>query len=122
MKGKQIMTTIQASNFISSGFSKEEADLLQDAINTAVSAKKPFVIDFNDVNFFTTLFFSAALTRLIGEIGHEEYDRLITVENLSESGTETYNHALEYAIEYYAKPNDEREKERQIINEEMENL
>jgi len=116
------MTTIQANKFIENGFSKEEADLLGYAINTAVSAKEPFVVDFSGVNFFTTLFFSAALTRLIGEIGLKEYSRLIKVENLSESGEETYEHALKYAIEYYAKEPEEQAQERQIINEETENL
>jgi len=114
------MNRISVANYIANGFSQSDADTLAPVVKTALIDKEPVVLDFNGVQFFTTLFFSTALTYLVNEYGEEEYNRLIVIENLSESGCETYKHALDYAIQYYKKTPDEQEEERAIINEETE--
>jgi len=116
------MITIKAVDFIESGFSEEDAAALAPSINEAKDASGKFVVDFSGVQYFTTLFFSSALTRLVGELGEEEYRRRVHVTNLSESGAETYKHALDYAIEYYKKTPEEREKEKANISAIIEEL
>jgi len=116
------MTTIKVVDFISSGFSSEDAIALIPAINEARDAGDEMIIDFFGVQYFTTLFFSSALTRLIGELGEGEYRRRVQVRNLSESGDETYQHALDYAVEYFKKTPEEREKEQAIISATMEDI
>jgi len=105
------MKIIKAIELIDSGFSVEDAVALTPFIDAAKDSDEEFTIDFSGVQYFTTLFFSSALTRLIGEMGVEAYCRRVHVENLSESGAETYIHALEYAKEYYLKTPEERERE-----------
>ena len=95
------MTEIKANKLISNGFSTDEAEKLSQKIYEAIISGDQVQVDFDGVQYFTTLFFSTALTYWVGEKGSEEYARLITVKNLSESGQETYQHALDYAVEYY---------------------
>ena len=111
---------IKVIDFISSGFSAEDAAALIPSIDAAKKANAEFVLDFANVQYFTTLFFSAALTRLIGELGEVEYYRCVKVRNLSESGEETYKHALEYAIEYFKKTPEERENSLSITQSVLE--
>lgn len=120
IKGKNKMKTIIAKDYIKSGFSEDEAALLQPEIGKAVSESTPFVLDFDQVQYFTTLFFSTALTYLVDHLGVDGYNRMVTVKNLSESGQETYKHAYDYAIQYYNMTPREQKRERQIINEETE--
>jgi hypothetical protein len=113
---------IKANQYISDGYSAEEAEKLLPKIEDAVKTKEPFEVDFEGVQFFTTLFFSSALTRFVGEVGIEEYNGLIKVSNLSESGKETYAHALDYAVEYYSKTREEQEMVQRITKEETEEV
>jgi hypothetical protein len=115
------MKTIVAKDFITSGFSTDEAGLLTPEISKAISTSTPFILDFDGVKYFTTLFFSTALTHLIGSLGLDGYNRMVNVKNLSESGLETYQHAYDYAVQYYQKTPYEQDRERRIVNEETEN-
>jgi len=116
------MTTIKVADFIDSGFSAEDADKLAPSINEASSSGSKFIVDFSGVQYFTTLFFSTALTRLIGELGEKEYLHRLQVINLSESGEETYKHALEYAIQYFEKTAAEREANAVDVNAVLEDM
>jgi len=121
MKENQAMNDISVANLITNGFSQADAEKIAPVIKEALSKNEPIELDFSGVQFFTTLFFSTALTYLIGELGKTEYERLITIKNLSESGQETYSHALDYAIKYFNMTSEEREAERAIINDETGN-
>ena len=114
------MSTIRARDYITSGFSADDATALAPAIDEAKSSDSVFAIDFEGVQFFTTLFFSTALTYLVGTWGPGEYDRRMKIVNLSDSGQETYKHALDYAIRYYEKNSGEREVERRAVLDAME--
>ena len=117
------MAIIKASDFISSGYSKEDAEALVPSINSAkTDGSTTIIVDFAGVQYFTTLFFSAALTYLIGELGEEGYQNRVQVTNLSESGEETYKHALDYAIEFFKKTPEERESELEITTITMEDI
>jgi hypothetical protein len=114
------MTTIRAIDFVKSGFSAEDALALIPSIDAAKDSGEEFSIDFSGVHYFTTLFFSSALTRLIGELGEVAYACRVHVTNLSDSGAETYKHALDYAIKYFKKAPEEREKDKLIVKDVME--
>ena len=111
---------IRVIDYINSGYSEEDATTLIPVIDKALETDLLVSVDFTGVQYFTTLFFSLSLTRLIGELGEEGYRSRISVENLSDSGKETYEHAFEYAIEYFNKTAREQEKERQIVIESLE--
>jgi hypothetical protein len=115
------MITIYAKNYIESGFSQSDADKLSPEISRAISktdsSHEKIRIDFSDVIYYTTLFFNQAFTYLIGQWGGDEYAQRIELYNLSESGQETYKHALNYAIDYYAQDEGAREKQSKAISE-----
>ena len=69
------------------------------------------------MRFFTTLFFSQAFTYLVGTLGKEVYLEKVLVENLTESGNDTYQHAVDYAVEYYAKNLDDQKIHDDIIDQ-----
>ena len=116
------MTITRVSNYIKEGYSADEAELILPQIKEAVSKGTAFTIDFANIQFFTTLFFSTALTHLVGDMGNEKYGEIVHVINLSESGKETYEYALDYAVKYYAKTSMEREQERIITSEEAKGV
>jgi len=116
------MTVIKALDYIESGFSAEDAMLLSPLIDNAKNSDEGFAVDFYGVQYFTTLFFSSALTRLVGEMGIDDYNRRVHVYNLSESGAETYNHALNYAKEYYEKTQEERDRDFRSVSSALEDI
>jgi len=113
---------IKANEHVANGFSVEDAEKLRPHIHEVVLKKTPVLLDFDGVKFFTTLFFSQALTYLVGEIGADEYDGLIKVKNLSESGEATYEHALTYARDYYSKTEEKRREHDSIVEKVFEEL
>jgi hypothetical protein len=114
--------TIKAIDYIDNGFSVEDANKLRPIVEKEVEHGPPVILDFTGVQFFTTLFFGQALTYLIGRMGADEYKRRIIVKNLSDSGQATYEHALTYAEEYYAKSDEERREHDLFIDEAMDEL
>ena len=91
---------INVCKYISTGYSRDEADILSPIIKRAILSTEPFVIDFANVKYYTTTFFNI-ITCYIGQLGYEEYCRRIHICNLTESGMEVYKIALNYAIDYY---------------------
>ena len=113
---------IRVNDFIANGYSQQDAELLAPKIKEAVGNGETFVVDFAKLQYFTTLFFSTALTRWVGELGIDKYKRLIEIKNLSESGKETYEHALEYAEQFFNKTAAEQRLEQNIVDNETEDL
>jgi hypothetical protein len=117
---------IKARTYIENGFSKADADKLTPEISKALaeteSNHEKILIDFEDVIYYTTLFFNQALTYLIGRLGKEKYLERISLLNLPESGQGTYEHALNYAIDYYAQDENARERQDKAINKIMDEL
>jgi hypothetical protein len=50
------MIEIVAKDFIANGFSKDNADVLSQEINKAVSKSCSFIVDFDGVKYFTILY------------------------------------------------------------------
>lgn len=111
---------IRAKDFIENGFSHDDANKLSLEISKAIAAtdstRETIQIDFSGILYYTTLFFNQALTYLVGQWGKDRYLQRIELLNLPESGEGTYDHALQYAIDYYAQAEAERAKQDEIIN------
>ena len=93
--------TISAKNHIVTAFSTDDAELINPVINEALAENDDITIDFTDITFFTTLFFSSAVTRFVYELGPENYDRIFNITGLTEIGQAAYSHSLEFAREEY---------------------
>jgi len=113
---------IKVSDYIEYGFSIDDANKLRPAVEKALNYDSLVSLDFTGVKIFTTLFFGQALTYLIDKLGADEYKKRIRVDNLSASGQATYDHALVYAEEYYAKSDEERREHNISIAETLDEL
>jgi hypothetical protein len=104
---------IKAIKYIQNGFSEQDAQTISLVLEKALTTDAPIEIDFTGVKFYTTLFFSHSITKLLAHMTKEEYERKIKVKGLSDVGEETYKHSLDYAIEFYnlsEKDRSERDK------------
>ncbi|MBR2214865.1 MAG: STAS-like domain-containing protein [Selenomonadaceae bacterium] len=92
--------SIVVSQYISSGFSSDDADNIIPIIDVALKNMgddDSVVLDFSKVKFFTTRFFNLALARLLEKMPFGEYMNKIKVINLSEVGQIAYQHSLDNA-------------------------
>lgn len=108
---------ILVKNFIKTGFSAEDADILGKEIESLFINKDKIILDFSEVKMFTTLFFNNALAKYLVQIGPEKYAELFEVKNLSEVGEVTYQHSLDNAKEYYKLNTREREEQESILSD-----
>lgn len=93
------MMTIHVSEFIATAFSPEDAEKINPVISQAVADNEVVVLDFSGITFFTTYFFSSAITRFVFELGPEMYDKKFQVTGLTEVGKTAYTHSLDFARE-----------------------
>jgi len=93
--------TIQAGTYIETAFSPDDADAISPVIEQGLALDDKVVIDFTGITFFTTLFFSTAITRYVFELGPEKYDQVFQIVGLTEVGQTAYDHSLEFAREEY---------------------
>ena len=106
---------ILVKNHIQTGFSIEDAEILDRVINKEIETNDIVIIDFSDISFFTTLFFNNALTKYILTLTPTVYDKKFEIINLSDVGSSTYEHSYNNAIEYYNLPPEKRDVHEQII-------
>ena len=106
---------IYAKEYITTGFSIEDAKKLQDVIQKQLNSSGTIKIDFSDIKIFTTLFFNNALTKYVMELGPDRYYEKFKLINLSELGQVTYNHSLENACNYYHQSKESRKKQDEIV-------
>lgn len=107
---------IYANEYIKTGFSIEDANKLQEAINKNLLDEK-ITIDFSGIKIFTTLFFNNALTKYVINLGPEKYKEKFEIINLSEIGNMTYEHSLENAMNYYNLSEDGRKIQDSIVSD-----
>lgn len=108
---------ISAKKYIKMGFSVDDAEKLDEILKPLIDKRENIVIDFEGVKFFTTLFFNMALSKYVLELGLEDYDKLIEVQNLSDVGKVTYKHSIDNAKEYYAMSEEQRKNHDKIVSE-----
>lgn len=108
---------ICAKEYITTGFSIDDANKLEYAIQKQLSSSDKITIDFSDIKIFTTLFFNNALTKYVMQLGPDKYKQKFEITNLSEIGNVTYEHSLENAMNYYNLSEDERNAQDNIISD-----
>lgn len=107
---------INAKEYITTGFSIEDAKKIYNVIEKQIKLSKKITIDFTGVKVFTTLFFNNALTQYVVKLSPEVYMKKFEVINLSEIGQVTYNHSLENAINYYKLSQEKRIAQDEVVN------
>lgn len=103
---------IKVKDIIDTAFSLDDAEklsaIIKDSLGKLKSDEETIDIDFNEVRYFTTLFFNNAIVKYVGEIGVGEFVKRFNCVNLSNVGKTTYLHSLENGKEYYSLSEDER--------------
>jgi len=90
---------IKATDYIKTAFSVEDANQIKMKMDMVIEVHDNVTIDFSGITFFTTLFFSTAITCFVFSLGATRYDQIIRVTGLTEIGQTAYEHSLEFARE-----------------------
>lgn len=85
---------IKVCEFTKVGFSEANAKPVYTQLEKSLSEENEVIIDFSEVDAFTTLFFNNALGKFFLDFGPDEYAKRIQVQNLSETGTVAYDHFI----------------------------
>lgn len=88
---------------------------LYEKIHPELQANQPVELDFAGVKRFLSVFFNFAIGQLLRDIKAEDFDRLLSVKNLTPIGQQTYDRVLENAKRYYSEP-----QYRQAVDEMVE--
>lgn len=108
---------IAVKEYISTGFSIDDAEKLDNIIKPYVERKEKVDLDFTGVKNFTTLFFNTALAKHLVEMGPETYEARFLVKNLSEMGEVTYRHSKNNAVNYYKMSQKQRKEHEQRVED-----
>lgn len=91
--------TIRVKDYLDTAFSSDDVKRITPVIDQAIAGGGSMVLDFSGITFFTTLFFSSAVTRFVFDVGPDEFDRMFHITGLTEVGQAAYNHSLAFARE-----------------------
>ena len=97
----EINIMIQASKYIKTGFSADDAAKLSEVIDPLFANGNVIQVDFEGITIFTTLFFNHVFAKYVLQIGPEEYKERFLLENLTELGMTTYQHSVSNAEKFY---------------------
>ena len=106
---------IKANEFITTGFSADDATKLNNVIEPLIQQGENITVDFEGITIFTTLFFNNVFAKYIVKMGPEEYQKIFRLVNLSELGENTYQHSVDNAIKYYNLSEDEKKGQDNIV-------
>lgn len=108
---------IKVIDHIDTAFSIEDAECLERQFIDYVEKEDVIVLDFEGIEYFTTLFFNNAISKYVLLLSKDVYDKRFKIIGLSEVGETTYNHSLENAIEYSSMSEQERKIKDEIVLE-----
>jgi hypothetical protein len=115
------MEVVIANKLIETGFTLDYARKLFEHIDEKITAHpgpdEKFVIDFDEVKFFTTQFFNNSISKYVLTMGPEEFEKKFSVINLSEAGQSTYKHSFDNAVSYFKLPAEKRLEQDRIVNQ-----
>lgn len=91
---------IKVFDFIESGFSNEQANILKEVIKKELDKNTDdIVLNFNGITRFTTLFFNFSTGYYLKLLGKERYDKIFNLSNLSELGESAYKHSYNNSLD-----------------------
>lgn len=82
---------IKMKELSSTAFDVEDADLLKVEIEKALAQEEKITIDFEEIDFFSAVFFNHAFLHYAKSLGQQKYDDTFFLINLDEIGEEDYN-------------------------------
>ncbi len=82
---------IKMKELSSTAFDVEDADLLKVEIEKALAQEEKIIIDFEEIDFFSAVFFNHVFLHYAKLLGKQKYDDTFFLINLDEIGEEDYN-------------------------------
>lgn len=81
---------IKMKELSSTAFDVEDANLLKAKIEKALAQNEKITIDFEGIEFFSSVFFNHVFLHYAKNLGKEKYDSIFHLINLDEIGTDDY--------------------------------
>lgn len=75
-----------------------------DLIHPELQRGQPVELDFSNVRVIVSLFFNAAIGRLLEDLPANQLNRLLTISNLPPGGLETLKRVIENSEDFYHNP------------------
>ncbi len=113
------MEKILVKKHVGSAFSLEDVEIMKPLIEEALSKNDQVVLDFEGIRLFTTLFFNEAVTSFMEIYGVENFENHLVLENLSETGKDTFEHSFQYGKRFYSMTKEQREEQQRKMAEEI---
>ena len=92
------MNVIRVADIIENAFSSNQAEMLKAEMGKYLGENKEVCLDFEGIDKFTTLFFNFSTGYFISKLGKEQYDKSVSLKNLTILGQSTYNNSYQNAI------------------------
>lgn len=94
----------------STAFDVEDADLLKVEIEKALAQEEKIIIDFEEIDFFSAVFFNHVFLHYAKSLDKQKYDDTFSLINLDEIGEEDYNDFYDSVLKNPRKfsPNSEK--------------
>lgn len=101
---------IKMKELSSTAFDVEDADLLKVEIEKALAQEEKIIIDFEEIDFFSAVFFNHAFLHYAKSLDKQKYDDTFSLINLDEIGEEDYNDFYDSVLKNPRKfsPNSEK--------------
>jgi hypothetical protein len=94
------MAIIRISDFSKEAASRTRGLLLKERLEEALGQSEPIVVDFSGINRFASPFFNNSFAVLAYKFGFPAVEA-ISLENISETGRQTYESSMENAKDIY---------------------
>ena len=111
------MTTIKISDFSTEAASQSKGLLLRDKLDSLLTAKTPFAVDFNGIARFASPFFNNSFASLALIYGFDTIEAIPRL-NLSEVGETTFHTSMDNSKLLSTNP-DFTQKINKIINDNL---
>lgn len=92
------MNVIKVADIIENAFSSSQAGRLKEEMQKYLDQNKEVCLDFDGIDKFTTLFFNFSTGYFISRLGKEQYNKLVSLKNLTTLGESTYSNSYQNAI------------------------
>lgn len=106
---------IEARKFIETGFSADDAKILDQQIIPLFEKGEKVSVDFQGIKIFTALFFNNVFAKYILKVGPQKYKESFAIQNLTPLGQTTYQHSYDNAVRYYELNESEKRVQDKIV-------
>ena len=83
----------------------DDGQKIYDKIHEPLLKGETVTLDFQEVTQFASPFFNFAVGQLLKDVKLQEFNRLLKIENLNETGKQVIQRVIENAEQFYGDPN-----------------